>query len=155
MEQTVYDAAGGREGFLALAHAWHARCLADPVVSHAFSHGYREDHSERLAAYWAEALGGPTEFTGTMADESHVLRLHSGNGPHEEMDRRALAAFVLALDDAGLPDTELPNGRRLRQVLTDYFAWGIQNMGQYHHSEDDVPTGLSLPRWSWDGLVDG
>ncbi len=153
MEQTLYDAAGGREGLLALAHAWHVRCLADPVVSHAFSHGYRDDHSERLAAYWAEALGGPTEFTDTMADESHVLRLHSGNGPHEEMDRRALEAFVLALDDAGLPDTELPNGSRLHRVLTDYFAWGISSMGQYHHSEDDVPAGLTLPKWSWDGLV--
>ena len=145
----MYDAAGGREGLLTLARAWHVRCLADPVVSHAFSHGYREDHSERLAAYWAEALGGPTEFTDTMADESHVLRLHSGNGPHEEMDRRALEAFVLALDDA-----ELPADPRLRQVLTDYFAWGIGYMGQYHHSEDDVPSGLSVPRWSWGGLVD-
>lgn len=146
----MYDAAGGREGLLALAHAWHVRCLADPVVSHAFSHGYREDHSERLAAYWAEALGGPNDFTDTMADESHVLRLHSGNGPHEEMDRRALDAFVLALDDA-----DLPKDARLRQVLTDYFAWGIHSMGQYHHSEDDVPAGLPLPRWSWDGLVEG
>jgi hemoglobin len=155
MEQTVYDAAGGREGLLALAHAWHARCLADPVVSHAFSHGYREDHSERLAAYWGEALGGPADFTATMADESHVLRLHSGNGPHEEMDRRALEAFVLALDDAGMPDTELPDGKRLRQVLTDYFAWGIGYMGRYHESEDDVPADLPMPRWSWDGLVDG
>ena len=144
----MYDAAGGREGLLALSHAWHARCLADPVVSHAFSHGYREDHSERLAAYWAEALGGPTEFTDTMADESHVLRLHSGNGPHEEMDRRALEAFVLALDDAGLPEDP-----QLRQVLTDYFAWGIGYMGQYHESDDDVPGGLPLPHWSWEGLL--
>ena len=125
----MYDAAGGREGLLALAHAWHVRCLADPVVSHAFSHGYREDHSERLAAYWAEALGGPTEFTDTMADESHVLRLHSGNGPHEEMDRRALEAFVLALDDAGVPDSE-PTccTARLRSLaLVDVVAlapWG-------------------------------
>ena len=144
----MYDAAGGRPGMLALAHAWHARCLADPVVSHAFSHGYRPDHSDRLAAYWAQALGGPTEFTDSMADESHVLRLHSGNGPHEDMDRRALEAFVLALDDADLPDDP-----RLRQVLTDYFAWGIGYMSRYHHSADDVPEGLPLPRWSWDGLV--
>ena len=148
MEHTVYDAAGGREGLVALAEAWHARCLADPVVSHAFSHGFRDDHSERLAAYWAQALGGPTEFTDSMAGESQVLRLHSGNGPHEEMDRRALEAFVQALDDAGLPDDA-----RLRQVLTDYFAWGIGYMGQYHDTADDVPDGLSLPRWSWDGLV--
>src|SRR6185436_9113543 len=121
-EQSLYDAAGGRDGLLALAHAWHARCLADPVVSHAFSHGFRPDHSERLAAYWAQALGGPTDFTDSMADESNVLRLHSGNGPHEEMDRRALEAFVLALDDAS------PRDDRLRQVLTDYFAWGIGYM---------------------------
>ena len=41
----------------------------------------------------------------------------------------------------------------MRQVLTDYFAWGIGYMGQYHETEDDVPGGLGLPRWSWDGLV--
>lgn len=40
VSQTIFDAAGGEEAFLRLAHAWHARCLADPVVSHAFPHGY-------------------------------------------------------------------------------------------------------------------
>ncbi|HET7472358.1 MAG TPA: hypothetical protein VFJ71_04455, partial [Candidatus Limnocylindrales bacterium] len=49
---------GGSDGLLRLAHAWHERVLRDPVVSHAFSHGFRADHTERLAAYWAEALGG-------------------------------------------------------------------------------------------------
>ena len=58
--QTVYEAAGGEQGLLRLAGAWHARVMADEVVSHAFSHGYHPDHTERLAAYWAEALGGPT-----------------------------------------------------------------------------------------------
>ena len=37
--RTVHDAAGGRAGLLALARAWHARCLADPVASHPFGHG--------------------------------------------------------------------------------------------------------------------
>ena len=59
MSQTIYEAAGGDQAFLNLAHAWHERCLADSVVSHAFSHGYHPQHTERLAAYWAEALGGP------------------------------------------------------------------------------------------------
>jgi hypothetical protein len=35
---TVYDAAGGADGLLALAGAWHARVIADEVVAHAFSH---------------------------------------------------------------------------------------------------------------------
>jgi len=56
---TVYDAVGGIGGLRRLADAWHARVMADAEVSHAFSHGYRPYHSERLAADWAEALGGP------------------------------------------------------------------------------------------------
>jgi len=54
MKPTIYEAAGGYQALVELARAWHARCLADPIVSHAFSHGYHPQHSERLAAYWAE-----------------------------------------------------------------------------------------------------
>jgi hypothetical protein len=46
--QTVSESAGGRGGLLRLARAWRARVMADEVVSHAFSHGFRPDHSERL-----------------------------------------------------------------------------------------------------------
>ena len=62
--QSVYLAAGGDDGLLRLAEAWHSRVMADEVVSHAFSHGFHPQHSGRLAAYWAEALGGPAAFSG-------------------------------------------------------------------------------------------
>jgi hemoglobin len=160
---TVYEAAGGIDGLLRLAHAWHARVMADEEVSHAFSHGYRPDHSERLAAYWAEALGGPPLYSSRYGDETSVVRIHSGNGAHEEMDRRAIACFGQALADTGLADTGLantamaadgpPGDGRLRQVLYDYFAWATTTtMARYHRSADDVPDGLRIPRWSWDGL---
>src|SRR5215472_15972849 len=61
--QTVFDAAGGNEGLRRLAHAWHKRVMADNIVAHAFSHGFHPQHVERLAAYWAEALGGPTTYS--------------------------------------------------------------------------------------------
>jgi hemoglobin len=144
---TVYEAAGRIGGLLRLAEAWHARVMADEEVSHAFSHGYRPDHSERLAAYWAEALGGPPMYSQHYGDETSVVRIHSGNGSHEEMDRRAIACFDQALDDAGLA----ADGR-LRQVLHDYFAWATTTtMARYHRSAADVPDGLCIPRWSWDG----
>ena len=144
---TVYEAAGGIDGLLRLAHAWHARVMADEEVSHAFSHGYRPDHSERLAAYWAEALGGPPMYSRCYGDETSVVRIHSGNGPHEEMDRRAIACFDQALEDAGLAADA-----RLGQVLHDYFAWATTTtMARYHRSADDVPDDLRIPRWSWDG----
>jgi hemoglobin len=143
---TVYEAAGGIGGLRRLAQAWHARVMADDEVSHAFSHGYRPDHSERLAAYWAEALGGPPMYSLRYGDETSVVRIHSGNGPHEEMDRRAIACFDQALEDAGLA----ADGR-LWQVLHDYFAWATTTtMARYHRSAADVPDGLAIPHWSWD-----
>jgi hemoglobin len=147
VDRTVFEAAGGYPAILALARAWHRRCLADPVVSHAFSHpGQHPQHVERLAAYWTEALGGPPGYTATIADHSYVLRMHSGNGEHAEMDERAQDCFALALDDAGLPADE-----RLRTTLKDWFRAATEGMSAYPRSPDDVPPGLTLPVWSWDG----
>lgn len=148
---TIYEAVGGLDGLLKLAAAWHARVLADEIVSHAFSHGYHPQHTERLAAYWAEALGGPALFSSQYGDETAVVRMHSGNGVHEEMDRRAIACFDQALDDVGLA-----REAQLSRVLHDYFAWATTTtMARYHHTAADVPEGLTVPKWSWEGLVSG
>ena len=149
MDQSIFDAAGGMAGIRRLAEAWHERAMADEIVSHAFSHGFHPQHTERLAAYWAEALGGPAGYSEAYGDETSVVRTHSGNGAHEEMDRRAIACFDQALVDVGFVAHD-----RLRQALHDYFAWATTtSMAQYHESADDVPDGLRIPRWSWSGLV--
>jgi hemoglobin len=149
--RTVYEMVGGIDGLVKLAGAWHDRVLADEIVSHAFSHGYHPAHTQRLAAYWAEALGGPAMYSGEYGDETSVVRIHSGNGPHEEMDRQAIVCFDRALEDVGLAGDE-----RLRQVLHGYFAWATTTtMARYNHSADDVPEGLPIPRWTWEGLAPG
>ena len=79
-----------------------------------------------------------------------MVRTHSGHGPHQDMDRRAITCFDQALEDIGLAGND-----RLRQVLHDYFTWAtITTMSRYHRSPDDVPDGLEIPHWSWDGLAD-
>jgi hemoglobin len=76
--------------------------------------------------------------------------MHSGNGLHAEMDRRAIACFDDALKDVGLASES-----RLSKVLHAYFEWTTSNsLSRYHRSEDDVPNDLHIPQWSWDGLVD-
>lgn len=144
---SLFDAIGGVDGVLRLAGAWHERALADEVVAHAFSHGFHPQHTERLAAYWAEAWGGPATYSQRYGDESSVVRIHSGNGAHEEMDRRAIACFDQALDDVGIADP------RLRRALHDYFTWATTtSMAAYPEDAADVPDGLRIPQWSWDGL---
>lgn len=148
---TIYDAVGGDTVLLVLAHAWHERCLADPVARHPFSHGGGHPlHLERLAAYWAEALGGPAAYSATMGDESDVRRLHAGNGEHPDLDQRCLEAFAAAVHDV------VPDQPGLRETLVAYFTWANeQAMTAYPDSPDDVPAGLTVPLWSWDGPAQG
>jgi hemoglobin len=81
-----------------------------------------------------------------MARAVDVVRMHAGNGEHPEMDERAQTCFAHALDDAGLPEDD-----RLRATLTEWFRWATSGMSAYPRSRDDVPAGLKLPVWSWDG----
>jgi len=146
--RSVFEAAGGRDGLLRLAEAWHRRVMADEIVSHALSHGFHPLHEERLAAYWCEGLGGPAAYSDSYGDETTVVRIHSGNGRHEEMDQRAIACFDQALEDVGLTAAD-----PVRQVLHDYFAWATTTtLSRYHESAVDVPEDLTVPHWSWDGL---
>ena len=65
--------------------------------------------------------------------------MHSGNGEHDEMDRRAIACFDQALIDVGMEGA-------VRQVLHDYFAWvTTTTMSRYHRTAEDVPDGLNIP----------
>jgi hemoglobin len=146
MRPTLYEYAGGDQAFLALATAHHARCLADPELNHPFSHGdLNPAHLERLAAYWAEVLGGPPRYTALPADQTSLLLLHAGNGDMTDLGRRFVECFVRAADDAGLPEDP-----EFRAALRSYMEWAVADVLS-HEDRDAVPEGIPVPRWSWDG----
>ena len=145
---SLFEFAGGDAALVALARAHHARCLADPELNHPFSHpDQHPQHVERLAAYWAEVLGGPPVYSGSCGDESYVLQLHAGNGDMSDLGRRFVDCFVRAQDDAGLPaDADF------RAALRSYMEWAVAQVLEYGDAGSVVPRGLPMPRWSWDGL---
>jgi hemoglobin len=145
--QTLFEFAGGEPAFLALAIAHHARCLADPELNHPFSHPGHPQHLERLASYWAEVLGGPPLYSQSSGNQSFLLQLHAGNGDMSDLGRRFVDCFVLAADDAHLPDD-----RAFRAALRAYMQWAVAEMISYPSSDDVIPTGAPMPKWSWDGL---
>jgi hemoglobin len=144
---TLFEFAGGETAFLALARAHHARCLADPELNHPFSHeDQHPQHVERLAAYWAEVLGGPPTYSSTCGDESGVLEMHAGNGDMGDLGERFLDCFVRALDDATLPEDP-----EFRAAMRGYMRWAVDNV-LAHEEPGDVRPGLAMPRWGWNGL---
>jgi hemoglobin len=151
MRPTLFEYAGGEPAFVALARAHHARCLADPELNHPFSHpGQHPQHVERLAAYWAEVMGGPTTYSSSAGDHSGVLRMHAGNGDLQDLGRRFVVAFVRAADDAGLPDDP-----EFREALRAYMRWAVDEVLLYPEPDARIPDSLPMPHWSWEGLVTG
>jgi hemoglobin len=144
----VYEYVGGERAFLALAAAHHRRCLADPELAHPFEHGIRDDHVERLAAYWAEVFGGPQRYAPAHGGHSAMLAIHAGQGIGEESSQRFARCFLQAADDAGFPpDADL------RAVLRDYIEAATAEVQSYAPPGSVAPVGVPVPRWSWEGRV--
>jgi hemoglobin len=143
---SIYEFAGADSGFLALAAAHHERCVQDPEISHAFSHGFNPAHVQNLAFYWAEVFGGPTRYSQLHGGHSGMLEMHARTGAGGDWGQRFVACFVQAADDAGLPtDPEL------RAALRAYMEWATDEVLSYSPPDSEVPAHLPMPRWGWDG----
>jgi hemoglobin len=148
MRPTLYEYAGGENAFEPFAAALHERCLADPELNHPFSHpGQNPEHTKRLAAYLAEAFGGPARYSARYADQSFLVRLHAGNGDMSDLGRRFAVCFMQAADDAGWPADQ-----EFRSAIGAYIDWAVDTVALSHPDDTDVPASLTLPHWSWDGL---
>jgi hemoglobin len=148
MRPSLFEFAGGEPAFLALAAALHQRCLDDPELNHPFSHpGGNPQHVERLAAYWAEVMGGPPTFSQNCTDQTAMLQLHAGNGDMTDLGRRFVACFMQAADDAALP-----TDADFRTALREYMEWAVADVLTYSAPDTVVPAGIAMPHWSWDGL---
>jgi hemoglobin len=135
---SLYKDLGGFDAILGVCRRWHALCVADPVAEHPFTHpGLHPQHEERLAAYLAEATGGPALYTGGYGDESQMQRIHAGNGLHVELDEACLRLFDQALADCGIPTEAAAR-------LSAYFRAAAEAMRSYGASADLVADGLPL-----------
>jgi hemoglobin len=145
---SVYDAVGGAPAMLALAADFHARCLADPVLEHPFSHTQNPEHVTRLAEYWGEVLGGPPAYSrGGYGGHASMLRMHAHQGMESDLGDRFVAVF-----DEAVAAT-LPAGEELRRVLHDYMRWAVDEVMTYDPPDAVVPAAAPMPRWSYDGPV--
>ena len=134
----LYAELGGFDAILAVCRRWHELCVADPVAEHPFTHPrLHPQHTERLAAYFAEVTGGPALYTGGYGDESYVQRIHAGNGEHVDLDEVCLRLFDRALADCGIP-------REPAARLSAYFRAATEAMRAYGASADLVPDRLPL-----------
>lgn len=122
---SLYTDIGGYDRVLALCKAWQARLRQDPLAFHPFERGTHPNHDERLAAYLAQAFGGPPLYTAGYGDETSMQRRHACNGEHVELDDRAAAVRDAHDTRAGRPAVQLriTTGEALRHDRDDGCEW--------------------------------
>jgi hemoglobin len=142
---TLFDAAGGAPAMLALATGFHARCLADPLLEHPFSHLGNPDHVRRLADYWGEVLGGPPLFSAHHGGHTAMLRMHANQSDEDPFTPRFREVF-----DEAVAAT-LPDDPALRAALHDYMAYATAEVSAVFPAAATVADALPMPRWTWSG----
>ncbi|MBE2320661.1 hypothetical protein DVA67_032170 [Solirubrobacter sp. CPCC 204708] len=101
---------------------------------------------QRLAAHWAEVLGGPPRFSTECGDQARVLRMHAGNGDMTDLGERFERCFAAAMDDAALPEDPA-----FRAAMRAYMHWAVAGVLAHPDGAADVDPRAAMPRWDWNG----
>ncbi len=146
---TLYEHAGREQGLHRLEDLFYSKVLADSLLSPLFGRG-RPQHVEHLTWFTAESFGGPERFSSKLGFR-HLIDVHRGLHITEEQRSRFVELYLVALDEAGMPDDE-PFRKAVRDHVEFGSAVAMQNSNAT--TEDELHPLREVPRWTWAGNRD-
>lgn len=141
---TLYAWAGGGPRVAALIEAFYDRVENDELLSPFFPGGVSRAHRDHVTAWWAEVLGGPTEYTDHLGGYPAMLAHHLGLAITGEQRLRFATLMSQAADDA-----ELPSDPEFRAALVGYLEWGTRLAQHNSQPGAEVVRAAPVPRWGW------
>jgi len=141
---TLYEHAGGEQALHRLEEVFYEKALADPVLKELFTTRV-PTHVEHLTWFTAESFGGPERFTSGLGFQ-YIIEVHRGLKITDEQRERFVAAYLAALDEAGLPD-DAP----FRQAVREHVEFGadVAQQNSWASSDRELHPIRAVPRWSW------
>jgi hemoglobin len=102
-------------------------------------------HVEHLTWFTAESFGGPDRFTRELGFQ-YLIDVHRHRAITDEQRDRFVAAYLEALDEAGLPDDD-----RFREVVREQVEFGAQVAQQNSRALSDAELHpiRAVPKWDW------
>jgi hemoglobin len=142
--ETLYQHAGGDEGLHRLEELFYAKALSDPVLKTVFTERVAT-HVEHLTWFTAEAFGGPDTFTRELGFQ-YLIDVHRHLKITDEQRERFVAAYLEALDEAGVPDDE-----PFREAVRSHVEFGAQvaQQNSLAESDDELHPIRHVPHWEW------
>jgi hemoglobin len=134
---------------LRLTTRFYDRVREDATLAPIFA-GMNPDHPRHVAAFLAEVMGGPDDYSSSRGGHPHMVQRHL-NRHLTQVQRRAWVALLLDTAD----ELQLPDDPEFRSALVGYLEWGsrlavINSQGDAGDVEGNSP----MPKWGW-GEVKG
>jgi hemoglobin len=146
---TLYEWIGGMPALVRLTERFYERVRSDAILAPVFAH-MGPDHPKHVAAFIAEVLGGPADYSASRGGHPHMVQRHFDRHLTQEQ-RRAWMALLLDTAD----ELKLPDDPEFRSALVGYLEWGsrlavINSQSDSAGIDQDSP----MPKWGW-GEVKG
>ena len=145
---TLYQWLGGSEALLRLTTRFYENVKVDALLAPVFAH-MDADHPAHVAAFLAEVLGGPADYSKHHGGHPHMICQHLNRHLQQEQRRRWVGLLLETADQLAMPDDP-----EFRSALVGYLEWGSRLAVINSQPGAAVDADAPMPRWGW-GEVKG
>jgi hemoglobin len=144
----LYEWLGGIDALNRLTTRFYEHVNDDALLAPVFAHMGAE-HPAHVAAFLAEVLGGPTQYSERLGGHPHMIRQHLNRHLDQAQRRRWVSLLLETADELSLPDDP-----EFRSALVGYLEWGSRLAVINSRSGASVDPNAPMPKWGW-GEVKG
>jgi hemoglobin len=145
---TLYEWIGGSAALDRLTARFYERVKDDAVLAPIFAH-MGPDHPHHVAAFLAEVLGGPAEYSRQLGGHPHMIQRHLDRHLSQVQRRQWVSLLLDTADELNLPDDP-----EFRSALVGYLEWGSRLAVINSQAGATVDPHAPMPKWGW-GEVKG
>lgn len=145
---TLYEWVGGIAALDRLTTRFYEHVKDDPILAPVFAQ-MGADHPHHVAAFLAEVLGGPAEYSRQHGGHPHMIQRHLNRHLSQEQRRRWVGLLLETADELTLPDDP-----EFRSALVSYLEWGSRLAVINSQAGAAVDPHAPMPKWGW-GEVKG
>src|ERR1700730_13471030 len=145
---TLYEWLGGIDVLDKLTARFYERVKDNAVLAPIFAHMDGE-HPKHVAAFLAEVLGGPADYSRERGGHPHMIGAHLNRHLTQRQRREWMALLLDTADELNMPDDP-----EFRSALVGYLEWGSRLAVINSQPGASIDEQAPMPKWGW-GEVGG
>lgn len=140
---SLYAWLGGIDALERLTTRFYQRVPDNATLAPIFAH-MGADHPAHVAAFLAEVLGGPAEYSAKHGGHPEMIRHHLQRHLTQTQRKEWMTLLLDTADEIGLPDDP-----EFRSAIVGYLEWGTRLAVINSQPGATVDEHAPMPAWGW------